>query len=295
LNNEALIAASHCRFGYIYEAWGKYGDAIEHYEQSRNLYEQLGREQDVANQWRNLADCYRELKQYTVAVEHYQKSCDLAQNADLAASGARRLRQMSYVQVLLVKDTLTGAAALEALAQAEQTLQRAMQLNRTNDYRENFAYDHMVLALLHAERLRQMPADDTTIPALIAQFEEAYQTGLATLAELGQHVDRADESLDIARVYLEVETLKNCDQAEDLASESLKVFQTFNRRHLEASARKLLGEIYLSRSQQNQVRETEIARQFLLESQRIYQELDLTDKATEVETLLQTTRLWQGQ
>ena len=290
LDDEALIAVSHFQFGYIYEAWGKYREAIGYYEQSRNLYEQLGRDEDVASQWKNLANCYRELKQYPAALECYQQSKKLNQNADLAASIARQLRRMSYTQVLLVKETLTGAVALETLTQAEQTLKQAMHLNRSSDYRENLAYDHTALALLYAERLRHLPADDPSIPALIIQFEAAYQTCFTELMTLGQMVDQAEEALDIARAYLEVEALKNCEQAEKLAHQSLQTFQVFNRRKLEASARKLLGEIYLSRSEENQSDAAAIALQFLRESHQLYQELDLTAKAAEVEKLLEDNR-----
>ena len=75
---------------------------------------------------------------------------------------------------------------------------------------------------------------------------------LAYLTELGQIVDRAEETLGIARAYLKVNVLENLDKAEELAQESLQVFQDYNRRKLEAEVRKLLGEIYLSRAQRYQ-------------------------------------------
>ncbi len=37
------------RLGRIYQAWGKYEEAIAQYEQSRELYQQLGKEANVAN------------------------------------------------------------------------------------------------------------------------------------------------------------------------------------------------------------------------------------------------------
>ena len=84
--------------------------------------------------------------------------------------------------------------------------------------------------------------------------------------------------------------MKNCEQAEELARQSLRVFQELNRRKLEASARKLLGEVYLNRSEENQSDAATIAIQFLRESHEIYQELDLTAKAAEVEKLLEDKR-----
>jgi hypothetical protein len=102
-------------------------------------------------------------------------------------------------------------------------------------------------------------------------------------------VNRADEALDIARAYLEVNVLENLDQAEELAHESLQVFQDYNRRKLEAAAHKLLGEIYLKRAQRNQPDAEATAQQFLSESLQIYRELDLQEKATEVEQLMHRT------
>ena len=75
-----------------------------------------------------------------------------------------------------------------------------------------------------------------------------YQTRVAP----GQTVSRAEETLDIARAYLEIPALQNLTLAETLASrwrslpvrESLETFQEFNRRKLQANAHKLLGEIY---------------------------------------------------
>ncbi len=67
--------------------------------------------------------------------------------------------------------------------------------------------------------------------------------------ELGQTVDKAEEAIDIARGYLEVEALENLDKSEEITKECLQTFQDYNWRKLEAAARKLLGEIYQKRAQ----------------------------------------------
>jgi hypothetical protein len=175
------------------------------------------------------------------------------------------------------------------LTQGEQNIRQAIQLNTAGDYKPNLAYDYTALGLLWSERLRLLPTDDPSLPEQIAQSEEYYNTGLAYLAELGQTVDRADEALDMARAYLEVNVPENLDRAEELAHESLQVFQDYNRRKLEAAAHKLLGEIYLKRAQRNQPDAEATAQQFLSESLQIYRELDLQEKATEVEQLMHRT------
>ena len=83
-----------------------------------------------------------------------------------------------------------------------------------------------------------------------------------------------------------MEALENLDKSEEIAKECLLVFQEYNRRKLEAKARKLLGEIYQKRAQKNQPDTESIANQFLSESLQIYQDLDLQEKALEVEQIL---------
>jgi hypothetical protein len=113
-----------------------------------------------------------------------------------------------------------------------------------------------------------------------------YNTGFGYFGELGRAVDRAEEAVDIARAYLEVNVLQNLDKAEELAQESLHVFQEYNRLKLEAGASKLLGEIYLKLAQGNQAGAGIIAYQFLARSLQIYRDIDVSEKASEVELLM---------
>jgi predicted nucleotide-binding protein (sugar kinase/HSP70/actin superfamily) len=140
--------------------------------------------------------------------------------------------------------------------------------------------------LLYSENLRLLPSKDTSIQEKITLFEEYYHKGLTYFDELGQIVNKADKALDIARAYLEIEPLQNLNRSEEIAQECLEVFREYNRRKLEASACKLLGEIYLKRSEQNQQGMETIANQFLAESLQIYRDLDLQEKAVEVEQLI---------
>jgi tetratricopeptide (TPR) repeat protein len=286
LEDQSWVALSYYQLGHIYQDWGKYEQAIAHHQQSLELYEQLGREQNVANRLNNLASCYRNLKDYTKAIEYYQQCRDLYQQLGQDESVAWCCRQIANTQRLLAKNTPDTAEASNLLTQAEQNIRQAIQLDTAGDYKKNLAYDYTTLGLLYSERLRLFPPDAPSLPEQIAQFEAHYNTGLTYLTELGQTIDRADETLDMARAYLEINVLENLDRAEALTQESLQIFQDYNRRQLEAAARKLLGEIYLKRAQHHQPNAEATAHQFLSESLQLYRELDLTEKAAEVEQLI---------
>ncbi|WP_392534557.1 tetratricopeptide repeat protein [Nostoc sp. C117] len=286
LDDQINIADAYNQLGRIYQVWGKYEQAIAYFQQSHDLYEQLDLENNVANQLSWIASCYRSFKDYTKAIEYYQQSRNLYQQLGHNESGARHCRQLGNSQRLLAKNTSDRAVAFELLTQAEQNICQAIQINTTGDYKENLAYDYIIFSLIWSERLNLSSIDDSLPQEQIGQFEQYYNTGLTYFAELGQTVNRAEEALDIARAYLEVSVLKNLHRAEELAQQSLKVFQEYNRRKLEASSRKLLGEIYLSRAQHHQSDTKITATQFLTQSLQIYRELDLSEKAAEVEQLI---------
>ncbi|MBD2518735.1 tetratricopeptide repeat protein [Nostoc sp. FACHB-973] len=286
LDDQINVADAYGQIGRIYQAWGKYEEAIAYHQQSHDFYEQLGLQQNVANQLYWIASCYHNLKDYTKAIDYYQQSRDLHQQLGHDESRATRCMQLGNSQRLLAKNSLDRAVAFDLLAQAEQNICQAIQISTTGGYKENLAYDYIIFSLIWSERLRLSSFDDSSLQEQITQFEEYYNTGLTYLAELGQTVNRADEALDIARAYLEVSVLKNLDRAEELAQESLQVFQEYDRRKLEASARKLLGEIYLNRFQHHQSGTEVTATQFFTESLQIYRDLDLSEKAAEVEQLM---------
>ena len=241
---------------------------------------------NVANQLSWLANCYQGLENYTKAIEYRQQSRDLHQKLGEDGSVASRCMQIAYSQCLLAKNTQDKAQAFYLLAQAEQNIHQAIEINTPGEYTENLAYDHIVLSLLNSEYLRLLPTDDPSLPEKIVHFEENYHTAFTYFHQLGQTINQADEALDIARAYLEINALENLERAKELAQTSLQVFQEYNRRKLEASTYKLLGEIYLKRAQTHQPNAETTARQFLCTSLQIYQELDLDQKAAEVERLL---------
>jgi tetratricopeptide (TPR) repeat protein len=326
LDDQDRIALAYFQLGRIYQGWGKYEQAISYYEQSRELYQQLDKEKNVANQWYNLADCYREWGKYQQAVDcenqdlaicqqlndqdrialayyqlgriyqgwgkyeqaisYYEQSRELYQQLGKDENVARCFRRLAYCQILLAKNTVHTIEVTELLKQAEKNIHQAIEINTLEQYQENLAYDYTTLSLLYSADLHLLPVDNSSIPEKIGLFEEYYHKGFTYLDELGQIVNKAEEALDIARVYLEVEILENLNRSEEMAQECLQVFQDYNRQKLTASAYKLLGEIYLKRTQQNQPDNQVIAHQFLTQILQIYQDLDLQEKAGEISMIL---------
>jgi tetratricopeptide (TPR) repeat protein len=326
LDDQDRIALAYYQLGRIYQGWGKYEQAISYHEQSRELYQQLDKEKDVADLWYWMADCYREWGKYQQAVDcenqdlairqqlddqvniadaykqlgwiykgwgkyeqgisYHEQSRELYQQLGKNKDVAIRFRQIAYCQILLAKNTANTTEVTELLKQAEKNIHQAIEINTLGQYQENLAYDYTQLSLLYSAHLHLLPIDNSSIPEKIALFEEYYHKGLTYFDELGQIVNKAEEALDIARVYLEVEVLENLARSEEIAQGCLEIFQDYNRQKLTASAYKLLGEIHLKRTQQNQPDNQVIAHQFLTQSLQIYQDLDLQKQVGEISMIL---------
>ncbi|MDZ8239423.1 MAG: tetratricopeptide repeat protein, partial [Nostoc sp. ChiQUE01a] len=291
LDEQGNIANAYYQLGRIYQDWGKYEQAINYYQQSRELYQQLGRDNNVANLWSCLADCYQDLKDYMKAIEYCQQSLTLHQQLGQNESIAKCYRQIAFCEYLLAKNISNLTEISDLVVQAENNVCQSIEINTVGKYQINLAYDYSVLALLYSQRLRLLPKEDVSISEKITLFEEYYYRGLSYLDELGQTVSQADQSLDMARAYLEIEALENLNRSEEIAQKCLQTFQEYNRRELEASARKLLGEIYLKRIIKNQSGTEKTAIQFFTESLQIYRDLGLVEKAMEVEELINMNKL----
>ncbi|GBG21172.1 signal transduction protein [Nostoc commune NIES-4072] len=250
MDDQVNIADAYRQLGRIYKDWGKSEQAINYFQQSLDLYQQLGKNKNVAICYRQLASC----------------------------------------QCLLANHHLDSTKIVDLLAEAEKNLCQAREINTAGEYQENLAYNYTTLGLLYSQRLRLLPNQDISILEKAALVEEYYSRGLTYFDELGQTVNKAEESLDMARAYLEIEALENLNYSEEIAQKCLQIFQEYNRQKLEASAHKLLGEIYLKRTQKNQPGAETMAIQFLAESLQIYRDLDLQEKALEVEKLINISK-----
>jgi tetratricopeptide (TPR) repeat protein len=289
LDDQLNIADAYYRLGRIHQEWRKYEDAITHHKKSLELYESLDLQEDVANKLSWLADCYQDLKNYNTAIEYRKQSLDRHQKIGNNKKIARQLRKLSNTQRKQAQN-LPQEETLSLLQKAMQNLQQAMQLDTENDYRKNLAYDRISQALLIAESLRWDSKEDSSKTDRIAEFEQLYTTGFEYFTELGQEVDRAVEALEIARAYIEIEALENCDRAEELAQQSLQTFQEFNRRKRQAATYKLLGEIALKRASKGETEAIATAEHYLSESLQLYRDLTIDPKIEEVEKLLAKTR-----
>ncbi|MEQ9358249.1 tetratricopeptide repeat protein [Coleofasciculus chthonoplastes] len=228
LNDQPRIALAYYQLGRIYQDWGKYKNAIAHHQQSRDLYQQIGHNERIA----------------------------------------RSYRYIGKTQRLLAQTTPDTTAALTLLSQAEENIRQSIQINTKNDYKKKLGYDYTALALVYAERLHQIPAVDSNLSEQISQFQTNYTLGLTRLRQLGQTVDSAEETLDIARAYLRIDPIKwtGCTeyrdetshvgeplkQAETLTRAALETFQAYNRRKLQTAAQQLLEEIEQRRADDNQ-------------------------------------------
>ncbi|MGI2909801.1 tetratricopeptide repeat protein, partial [Tolypothrix sp. VBCCA 56010] len=61
---------------------GKYEQSLNYHQQSRELYQQLGLEKNVANLWYWLANCYREWGKYEQAIECENQDLVIRQQLD---------------------------------------------------------------------------------------------------------------------------------------------------------------------------------------------------------------------
>ena len=105
------------------------------------------------------------------------------------------------------KITSNSTEISNLLTQAEENIHQAIDINIRCEYKENLAYDYTALGLLYSKYLRLLPSDDRSIQENIALFEEHYYRGLTYFDKLGQTVNKAQESLKIARAYLEAKPL----------------------------------------------------------------------------------------
>ena len=281
------IALSYDQFGDIYLEWDKYEKAIEYYEKSRDRYQELDLQENVAYQFCSLAHCQRELKKYDKALDYFHQSKEIHQILGTSESLSRRFRQIAEVYRLKAK-TKSNPIAIALLDQAHESLQQSIEIATTHEYTENLAYDYNVLALITADRLRYLETDDRSIPELINQVAIAHTTSIQHFTTLGQTQNQAAETLDIARAYLEIPHLQNLNHAETLTRQALQTFQDFPAYKRQAAAHRLLGEIYLARTQNQEPNARATAQDFLTTSLTLYQTLDLIQKASEVQDLLST-------
>jgi tetratricopeptide (TPR) repeat protein len=268
-----------------YRQWGKYEGALDAAQQHLALRQQLDDRPRIALAYYQLGRIYQDWGKYEEAIAHHQQSRELYQQLGQTDSLARLLRRIANSQRQLARETADRTAAISLLTQAEQHLQQAIQLNIDREYRENLACDYIALSLVCSDFLRHIPAGDRTQPIRIAQFENTYAMGLDHFTALGQTVNLAEQTLDIARAYLEIPALENLNLAESLTRQSLQTFEDFNRRRLQADALKLLGEIYKHRIP-HQPDAATTAAQFCLDSRQLYQELDIIEKVIEIERYL---------
>ncbi|WP_250565214.1 tetratricopeptide repeat protein, partial [Adonisia turfae] len=81
----------------ICKADGKYREAIHFHEQIRDFCQKLNQESNVANQWRNIADCYLEWEHYEQALASQQQALVIHQKLDDESAIALTYNQLGRI------------------------------------------------------------------------------------------------------------------------------------------------------------------------------------------------------
>jgi tetratricopeptide (TPR) repeat protein len=92
-NNRKAEANILWNIGISYQGWGKYAEAIAYYQQSRDLYQQLGLQKELAEKVWWSAHCYRKWGKYEQAITSYQQSRNLYEELGLEKTVAKVVSQ----------------------------------------------------------------------------------------------------------------------------------------------------------------------------------------------------------
>ena len=120
MDDQPGIASAYYQLGSIYSDWGKYQQAINYYQQSKEIYQKLDKHQNVARILSWLASCYQDLKDYQKAIEYCQESLTLHQQLNQQQTIARSYWQIAESQISLAKNTSNQAEISELLTKAEE-------------------------------------------------------------------------------------------------------------------------------------------------------------------------------
>jgi tetratricopeptide (TPR) repeat protein len=77
--------------GLIYDAWGKYDQAIEYYKKSLKIREEIGDRKGEGVTLNNIGMIYYARGKYDQAIEYYQKSLTIL--AEIGAVEAKMVRE----------------------------------------------------------------------------------------------------------------------------------------------------------------------------------------------------------
>ena len=258
LEDDGRVALSIYQLGRIYKDWGKYEESIAHYQQSRELYQHLGKEKDVANQWYNLADCYQQWGKYEEALDAAQQDLALRQQLDELPNIA-----LAYFQLGRIYQD--WGKYEEAIVNYQQSRELYQLLGKGKDFASSLLlmavcywqwgkYEEALDAAQQDLALRQQLDDRPRIAVAYSllgriyqnwgKYEEAiahYQQSRELYQQLGQEKDVANSWYKMADCYRQ---WGKYEQALDAAQQDLALRQQLDDLPRIALAYYQLGQIY---------------------------------------------------
>jgi len=251
LDEQKNIARAYSQLGRIYQAWGKYEQALTHHEQSRDLYQHLGKETDVADSWYWIGVCYREWGKYQQALEAQQQDLALRQRLDDQKNIARAYYQLGRIYQAWGKYE-------QAIAHHEQSRELYQHLGKETDvadswywiavcYREWGKYQQALEAQQQDLTIRQRLDDQKNIADAYYQLGRIYQAWGKYEEALAHHEQSRDlyATLDLQQELANrLSSLATCYReskdyttAIDYYQNSIEIHQALG--HNESAARRL--------------------------------------------------------
>ena len=124
IGDRSGIATSFNNLGNAYYSLGEYNKAIDYYQQSLVIAQEIGDRSGIATSFNNLGNAYYSLGEYNKAIDYYQQSLVIAQEI-----GDRRGEANSWFNLAIVLNKLNRKQdAIGACRNARQLFQ-AMQLD----------------------------------------------------------------------------------------------------------------------------------------------------------------------
>src|SRR5919202_1624193 len=178
LSNRTAEANILWNIGRSSQNWD-YEEAIAHYQKSQELYQQLGKEKDVADSWYSIGVCYRQWGKYSEALDAAQQDLALRQQLDDRPNIAAAYYQLGKIYQNWGKYE-------EAIAHHKQSRELYQQLGKEKDvanswfwmadcYRQWSKYEQALDAAQQNLRLVQQLEGLPTIAIAYSQLAGIYQ------------------------------------------------------------------------------------------------------------------------
>jgi tetratricopeptide (TPR) repeat protein len=254
LGDEKNVANLWKAFGITYRNWGKYAEAVQHYQEAYTRFEALQDASSIANVQCELGITYRECVKYAESL--------------LALKESQKIYEQGQLIIGLIGTLRAEARTLIAMndhAQAVVVAAQALSLAEKHDLREESAHCHAALIEAYG--------GDNQIESARAHF--AHATKL--YQDLGHELDRADATREMAKIERD-----RGDQvvAKSLLEQALAIYEAFNRPVKTAKTLRELGLYHQKVGDQAQAQEKFQQAIALFRNMQMESEIEKTLKGT---------------